>query len=75
MNILVDLGSPAQLADARNQWHATCTDTGDAKMKAVKKPWFRWQALWCSMMHSNIRWPINGYYLCPRCKRLYRVPW
>jgi len=30
---------------------------------------------WCYAMHPDPRWPIHGYYECPRCYRRYRVPW
>lgn len=30
---------------------------------------------WCYSMHPAPMWPINGYYICPRCQSRYRVPW
>jgi hypothetical protein len=31
--------------------------------------------LWCRVMHSAIRWPVHGSYVCATCGRLYPVPW
>ena len=30
---------------------------------------------WCYSMHPAPMWPINGYYVCPRCQAKYEVPW
>lgn len=30
---------------------------------------------WCYMMHPAPMWPINGYYVCPRCQERFRVQW
>jgi len=30
---------------------------------------------WCNIMHPAPMWPINGYYICPRCQNRYPVPW
>jgi hypothetical protein len=37
-------------------------------MTAVRKSW-------CYSMHPAPMWPINGYYICPRCQLRYPVPW
>ena len=44
-------------------------------MKIVRRRWSRLTNLWCSLMHPDPMWPINGHYRCPKCKRLYLVPW
>jgi len=31
--------------------------------------------LWCRAMHSSIRWPVHGHYVCATCGRSYPVPW
>lgn len=28
-------------------------------------------ALWCSLMHNSVTWPIHGYYECRTCGRRY----
>lgn len=30
---------------------------------------------WCRLMHSDITWPVNGYYSCRKCHRRFPVPW
>ena len=30
---------------------------------------------WCYSMHPAPMWPINGYYVCPRCQARHEVPW
>ncbi len=30
---------------------------------------------WCRWMHSDITWPVNGYYSCRKCYRRFPVPW
>lgn len=30
---------------------------------------------WCRILHSDISWPVNGYYRCRTCDRQYPVPW
>jgi hypothetical protein len=37
--------------------------------------WSRLTDFWCSLMHPAPMWPIHGRYQCPKCNRLYRVPW
>jgi hypothetical protein len=44
-------------------------------MKQVRNRWARLSDLWCAMMHHDTTWPINGYYRCRKCKRVYLVPW
>jgi hypothetical protein len=31
--------------------------------------------IWCKLMHPEPMWPINGFYRCRTCHRLYPVPW
>lgn len=35
----------------------------------------RLKRLWCSHMHSQIAWPVDGMYECRKCHELYAVPW
>jgi len=37
--------------------------------------WSRITDFWCQLMHPSPMWPIHGHYQCPKCKRIYRVPW
>ena len=38
--------------------------------------WFtRLGEQWCRWMHSDITWPVNGYYSCRKCYRRFPVPW
>lgn len=30
---------------------------------------------WCRLWHSDITWPVNGYYECRKCGRRFPVPW
>jgi len=30
---------------------------------------------WCRLMHSDITWPVNGFYWCRKCFRHFPVPW
>jgi hypothetical protein len=30
---------------------------------------------WCKMFHPVPQWPIHGHYQCPKCFRVYAVPW
>jgi len=30
---------------------------------------------WCRWWHSDITWPVNGYYYCRKCWRRFPVPW
>lgn len=30
---------------------------------------------WCRLMHSDITWPVNGWYECRKCRRRFPVPW
>lgn len=30
---------------------------------------------WCRWMHSDITWPVNGFYSCRKCYRRFPVPW
>jgi hypothetical protein len=30
---------------------------------------------WCHVMHPDPMWPVKGMYKCPKCHRMYRVPW
>jgi hypothetical protein len=32
-------------------------------------------ALWCSLMHDSVTWPIHAHYECRTCGRRYRVRW
>jgi hypothetical protein len=31
--------------------------------------------VWCQMTHPSPMWPVNGQYRCPKCLRLFPVPW
>jgi hypothetical protein len=44
-------------------------------MKQVRNRWSRLSDMWCSMMHHDTMWPINGHYQCRKCKRIYSVAW
>ena len=44
-------------------------------MLRLVKFWNDLQSGWCSMMHPDPTWPINGHYRCARCNRRYPVPW
>jgi len=44
-------------------------------MLRLVKFWNDLQIGWCSMMHPDPTWPINGHYRCARCDRRYPVPW
>lgn len=37
--------------------------------------WSRLGVAWCRLAHPAPLWPRHGYYQCPRCSRLYTVPW
>lgn len=30
---------------------------------------------WCRLAHPAPLWPRHGQYQCPKCLRLYIVPW
>ena len=30
---------------------------------------------WCYLAHPDPMWPVCGTYRCPRCHRVYTVPW
>jgi hypothetical protein len=30
---------------------------------------------WCYLAHPDPMWPVCGTYRCPRCHRVYMVPW
>jgi hypothetical protein len=30
---------------------------------------------WCYLTHPDPMWPVKGMYRCPKCHRLYPVPW
>ena len=30
---------------------------------------------WCYVMHPDPMWPVKGMYRCPKCHRMYPVPW
>lgn len=30
---------------------------------------------WCRLMHPAPMWPRHGHYQCPKCQRVYQVPW
>ena len=31
--------------------------------------------VWCRLTHPAPMWPINGYYICPKCQAKYPVLW
>jgi hypothetical protein len=35
--------------------------------------WIR--TAWCRLAHPAPLWPRHGHYQCPKCLRLYTVPW
>jgi hypothetical protein len=35
----------------------------------------RLKRLWCSRMHSEIGWPMDGVYQCRKCREVFAVPW
>jgi hypothetical protein len=35
----------------------------------------RLAVIWCQIMHPAPMWPRHGHYQCPKCRRLYKVPW
>jgi streptomycin 6-kinase len=37
--------------------------------------WDWLERLWCRAIHPDPMWPIHGHYGCPRCGRVYPVPW
>jgi hypothetical protein len=41
----------------------------------MKRAWQLVTDTWCYIAHPNPMWPVNGYYRCPSCHRLYPVPW
>jgi hypothetical protein len=48
----------------------------DAARRVRVAGWLtRLGAGWCRLMHSEIAWPVNGYYWCRKCYRRFPVPW
>lgn len=43
--------------------------------KASRGVFARLGEQWCRWMHSDISWPVNGYYSCRKCHRRFPVPW
>jgi hypothetical protein len=41
----------------------------------MKRFWWSLATLWCKWIHPAPMWPSQGYYRCPKCLRLYPVPW
>ena len=37
--------------------------------------WSRLGTVWCRLAHPAPLWPHHGHYQCPKCSRLFSVPW
>jgi hypothetical protein len=65
-------------------WPQNCSDLGkgqgafelmSVKLDEIQQNWTRLMGIWCSLMHPTPMWPIHGHYECPKCHRIYGVPW
>jgi hypothetical protein len=52
----------------RPVWHSSSERKLRTMLRLVKF-WNDLQSGWCSMMHPDPTWPINGHYRCARCNR------
>ena len=43
--------------------------------RVIHNAWEAASEWWCQAMHAEAYWPMHGRYECPRCHRMYPVPW